>query len=101
KLKGHLKEHCWKLVGYPSHFKKKKSNCTGGGGSTAYNAMVEDLTLQNHHKGHHSSNLPTASHVTTNLTELYQGMEHGRTSQAENRRISQAANVTLPGTCVH
>ncbi|KAM3263920.1 hypothetical protein P3L10_000914 [Capsicum annuum] len=39
KLKGHTKENCWKLVGYPQDYKAKKK-FKHEGSNTAYNASV-------------------------------------------------------------
>ncbi|XP_019230786.1 PREDICTED: uncharacterized protein LOC109211675 [Nicotiana attenuata] len=43
KLKGHSKENCFKIVGYPPDFKFKKKGNIGTGGSAAYNVLAEDL----------------------------------------------------------
>nr|XP_009620486.1 uncharacterized protein LOC104112311 [Nicotiana tomentosiformis] len=37
KKKGHKKENCWKIIGYPQGFKSKKK-----GGVAAYNVCIED-----------------------------------------------------------
>ncbi|KAL3340235.1 hypothetical protein AABB24_028720 [Solanum stoloniferum] len=46
KLKGHAKENCYKLVGYPSNFKKKKGN-SDGGQRGAYHVQVEQSSTVN------------------------------------------------------
>ncbi|XP_070029894.1 uncharacterized protein [Nicotiana sylvestris] len=40
KLKGHNKENCFKIVGYPPNFKFKKKGNVGTGGSTTYNVLA-------------------------------------------------------------
>lgn len=39
KIKGHSKENCYKIVGYPPEFKNRKK---GGVGNAAYNMMTEN-----------------------------------------------------------
>nr|XP_033510199.1 uncharacterized protein LOC117274983 isoform X1 [Nicotiana tomentosiformis] len=39
KIKGHSKENCYKIVGYPPEFKNRKK---GGVGNAAYNVMTEN-----------------------------------------------------------
>ncbi|XP_060189164.1 uncharacterized protein LOC132618119 [Lycium barbarum] len=42
KLKGHSKENCFKVVGYPSDYRFKKGGNAGHGYSAAYNVYVDD-----------------------------------------------------------
>ncbi|MCD9642034.1 hypothetical protein HAX54_028623, partial [Datura stramonium] len=88
-IKGHLKENCWKIIGYPPSFKKKKFT---PGGPTTYNAMGENLVSSNHNYGNadQETNKGTED-ITANITKLYQRLKKGK--------MPQATNMNAPGTC--
>lgn len=43
KIRGHNKENCWEIVGYPLEFKYKKKKPSEGG-SAAYNVSTKEST---------------------------------------------------------
>lgn len=67
KMKGHLKEKCYRLVGYPNTFKKKRGE-NGGGTRRAYNVHTESFIGQRANQGQ-------GNQLMENVTGLYQRQE--------------------------
>ncbi|XP_070025759.1 uncharacterized protein [Nicotiana sylvestris] len=61
KLKGHSKENCYKIVGYPLEFKLRKKG--GVGNYNAHNSMVESITQNNGNAGNARFNNAVAYNI--------------------------------------
>ncbi|XP_059295373.1 uncharacterized protein LOC132048692 [Lycium ferocissimum] len=87
KMKGHIRESCYKIVGYPPSFKKiKYSIGNGQGNSAAYNA-----SLVGHHSAQNqgSTNQGIENHIISNVTGLYQGL-------LDQNKMTQLTNMNQP-----
>ncbi|XP_019260320.1 PREDICTED: uncharacterized protein LOC109238342 [Nicotiana attenuata] len=71
KMKGHSKENCYKIIGYPQDYKTKTKGRAG-----AYNAMIEPSHVVPLHTNHVSQNRAMTS-MPMQPMPMYQGHQYG------------------------
>ncbi|XP_075092025.1 uncharacterized protein LOC107784790 [Nicotiana tabacum] len=92
KYKGHTRENCFKLHGYPSDFKNKRR---GGAPHGQANSAVNSGISEPQGQGHHVTTTPAPAHFFTQ--EQYQQILHMLNKDNE---VESAANVVVAGpTC--
>ncbi|XP_070015793.1 uncharacterized protein [Nicotiana sylvestris] len=77
KLKGHSKENCFKIIGYPPDFKFKKKVNGGTGGPAAYNVLAE---IPNQQPNVNSTR--TYQQTQSQMTNSFQNLGHADNSQS-------------------
>ncbi|XP_033512839.1 uncharacterized protein [Nicotiana tomentosiformis] len=96
KMKGHNKENCYKIVGYPTDFKNKRRGNVNSNTNAAYNANV--LTKRSN-SGHKSVDQEYQQRSTfnyeknTNVNDQITGV--GSNNLSNNSPMSQLANYAL------